>query len=312
MLKSGKILRAMTSDGSARVLVTDTTAIVERARELHALSPMGTVVLGRVLTATSLIGSLMAEKTESVTLGIQGDGPAGKLLAVSDYYGNVRGYMEHPQVELTLKPNGHPDVGAAVGQGILYMAHDTGTGEPQTGMIDLKTGEIAEDIAAYYAESEQIPTVLSLGVLLDGEAHTRVAGGVLIQLLPFADEKTVGQLEENAAHLGNITGMLAEGKTLFDLMNLALDKIPYDLYDEITTDYLCTCSRERMKRGICSLGRKQVLDLLDEEEKEGRARSLTAECRFCETKYSFSEEELLAGISEISKKTEETEEKDGN
>ena len=292
-MKSGKILRAMTRDGSARAIVADTTGIAERARRLHGLSLMSTIVLGRALTGASMIGSLLSEKQESITLCIGGQGEAGKILVVSDYYGNVRGYLEEPQLPLKLTQDGRPDVAGAIGGGYLSLAHETGKGKPQTGAVPLRSGEIAEDIAAYYAESEQIPTVCSLGILPAEDGSVRAAGGVLVQLLPFPNEETVSDLEKNAASFGHVTEMLAKGKSLTEIMQLVMGDLPFDLFDEITTDYLCTCSRERMLRGIRSLGDTQIRELLSEEEKAGNGRTLTAHCRFCETDYRFYEAELL-------------------
>lgn len=291
-MKSGKILRAMTRDGSARAIVTDATGIVERARKLHGLSVMSTIVLGRALTGASMIGSLLQEKQESITLCINGDGEAGKTLVVSDYFGNVRGYLENPLLPLKLTEAGKPDVRGTIGGGFLSIAHETGNGEPQTGTVPLRSGEIAEDIAAYYAESEQIPTICSLGIIPAKDGSVRAAGGVLIQLLPFPNEDTVAAFESNAAVYGRVTDMLLKGKSLTEVMAAIMGNLPYDLFDEITTDYLCTCSRERMFRGIRSLGQNQIRELLNEEEKVGHGRTLTAHCRFCETEYRFNEAEL--------------------
>ena len=295
-MSQSQILRAMTTDGTARVLVINSTGIVREAQKIHQTAPTATAALGRLLTATSMLGSLMAEKEETLTIGVQGDGIMGKLLVVSDYYGNVRGYVENPLADPPLKENGKLDVGGAVGQGILYVIHSLGGGEPQTGMIALQSGEIAEDIAAYYASSEQVPTVCALGVLVDTDYTCRAAGGVLIQLLPFPSEETVGKLEENARKLTQVSSMVDAGMTLEEMMALVLDGIPYDLFDTIDVDYLCTCSRERMLQGITSLGREQVEELLAEQVAEGKAEELTATCRFCNAEYSFNKETLLENL----------------
>lgn len=298
-MKSGKILRAMTRDGSARVLVTDATAIVERARTLHHLTPMSTLCLGELLTGTSLIGSMMGEKQESMTVGIRTAGEAGSLLAVSDYYGNVRGYAENPALAIRLEDTGAPDIGATIGNGLFYVVHDTGNGQPMQGMIPAKSREIAELFAAYFAESEQIPTMCSLGVLFHEDGTVRAAGGVLIQLLPSPAEETVDALERAAEGLSDVTGKLAAGETPLTVIESLLRDIPYDLFDEITTDYLCTCSRERMKRGILSLGQKEIQKLLDEQVRDGKAAELTAHCRFCGKDYTFGEAELKEANEQI-------------
>ncbi len=291
-MKSGKILRAMTRDGSARVLVTDATAIVERARILHHLSPMSTLCLGELLTGTSLIGSMMGEKQESMTVGIRTAGEAGALLTVSDYYGNVRGYAENASLALRLEDTGAPDIGAAIGNGLFYVVHDTGSGEPMQGMIPAKSRGIAELFATYFAESEQIPTMCSLGVLFHEDGSVRAADGVLIQLLPSPARETVDALERAAEGLSDVTGKLAAGETPLTVIESLLRDIPYDLFDEITTDYLCTCSRERMKRGILSLGQKEIQRLFDEQAREGKNAELTAHCRFCGKNYIFGKAEL--------------------
>ncbi len=291
-MASSTILRAMTQDGSARVLVINGREMVRTMAEKHRTSPTATAALGRLLCATSMLGSLMAEKKESLTIGIHGDGDAGKMICVSDYYGNVRGYMEHPEADKPTRADGKLDVGGLVGEGILFVARDNGIGEPQTGMIQLKSGEIAEDIAAYYAESEQLPTLCALGVLIDTDCTCRAAGGVLVQLLPFPEEETIGKIEQNAARLSNLSALFDSGMTNEEIMNIVLDGVPYDAYDTIDVDYLCTCSRERMKNGLKSLGKKEIFDMLDEQTKEGKERALTTVCRFCNTEYTFEESEL--------------------
>ncbi len=289
---SSEIIRAMTQDGSARVLVVNARDMVETMRGYHRTSPTATAALGRLLAATSMLGSLMAEKNESLTIGIQGDGPAGKLLCVSDYYGNVRGYIENPEADVPNRTDGKLNVGGLVGEGILYVIRDNGVGEPQTGMIQLKSGEIAEDIAAYYAESEQLPTLCALGVLVDTDYSCRAAGGVLVQLLPFPEDETVCKLEENSKNLHNLSSMFDSGKTVSEILDIVLDGIPYDAYDTIDVDYTCTCSRDRMKAGLMSLGKREIETMLNEQEAEGKARELTTVCRFCNTSYTFDEREL--------------------
>ena len=299
-MKQAKLMRAMTVDGSARAIVLDATAIVNEAIRIHGTAPTASAALGRLLTATSMLGSLMPEKNETLTFGINGEGEIGKLIAISDYFGCVRGYIDNPQADPARKPNGKLDVGGAIGGGLLYVIRDSGSGEPQTGMIRLRSGEIAEDIAAYYAESEQIPTLCALGVLIDKDYTCRAAGGVIVQLMPFPDDATVAQIEQNAAALTNVSALIDQGLGVADIMAVALKGIEYDPYDEIEVDYVCNCSRDRMLRGIHTLGAKDILDMLDEQEKEGKARELTAECRFCRKAYTFTEAELI-----VSQGTEE-------
>ncbi len=292
-MKQAKLMRAMTRDGSARILVMNSTAIVDEAIRIHNTTPTTSAALGRLLTATAMLGSMMPEAKDSLTIGIQADGPIGKMITVSDYYGNVRGYIQEPQVDLPLKSNGKLDVGGAVGNGLLYVVRDSENGEPQTGMVQLQSGEIAEDIATYYAESEQVPTVCALGVLIDRDGSCRAAGGIIIQLMPFPDDATVSQLEQNASKLGSVSAMVDSGMTLLEMMEVAMEGIPFDPFDEIEVEYLCNCSRDRMLGGIMTLGQNEIKEMLDEQEKEGKLRSLTAICRFCHKEFSFDEAELL-------------------
>ena len=287
-----RLLRGMTRDGSARIVVADTRGIVETARRYHKTAPTATAALGRLLTATSMLGSMLGEKTDSLTVTVAGDGPAGRLLAVSDYLGCVRGYIENPTADPPRKSNGKLDVGAAVGHGSLSVIREIEEGKRQTGTVELVSGEIAEDFTHYFAESEQIPSVCSLGVLVAPDGSCLAAGGVLIQLLPFPDPATVDKIEKNVPNISSVSSLLDEGKTLEEIAALAFEGIEFDPFDTIDVDYVCTCSRERMRRGIRSLGVKKVLELFDEEEKENGKRELTAECRFCDKKYRFTEKDF--------------------
>lgn len=289
---ASRLLRGMTRDGSARIVVADSRGIVDEAHRVHKTAPTATAALGRLLTASSMLGSLLGEKTDSLTVTVAGDGPAGRLLAVSDYLGCVRGYIENPAVDPPRKANGKLDVGAAVGRGSLTVIRKTGEGEPHVGTVELVSGEIAEDFTRYFAESEQIPSVVSLGVLVAPDGTCRAAGGVLIQLLPFPDPETVDKIEENVGKIANISSLLDAGKTLEEIAGLAFEGIAFDPFDTIDVDYVCTCSRERMKRGMRSLGAKKLAELFDEEEKENGSRALTAECRFCDKKYRFTENDF--------------------
>ncbi len=287
MEKKSTIWRGMTRDGSARILAIDSTAIVERARRNQMTEPTATAALGRLLTATSLIGCMMGEKQNRVTVGINGDGEAGKLVAVGDYYGNVKGCVTNPLVNPPCRADGKLDVGGAVGRGTLYVIRDSGEAEPHIGTVALRSGEIAEDIAAYFAESEQIPTLCSLGVLVNPDKSCRAAGGILIQLLPFADENTVAALERNAASLAAVSREIANGKTPAELAEMALEGIPYDAFDEIEVAFKCDCSRRRMKASIQKLGKDEIARMFDEQESEGKPRELEAQCRFCNKSYKF-------------------------
>lgn len=288
------ILRGMTVDGSARILVINSRKIVDDMIKFHHTTPTATAALGRTVTAASMIGTMLPENGDSVTVSISGDGGAGKIIAVGDYFGNVKGYIQNPLVNPPKKPNGKLDVGAAVGQGTISFVKSVGAIEPQVGTIELVSGEIAEDIATYFAKSEQVPTVLSLGVLVDTDYSCLAAGGVLIQLMPFPDEATVDLIERNAADLANISRYFERGLDNKAIADIAMRDIPYDVFDTIEVEYKCDCGRERMKKKIKSLGKKEIATMLDEQEAEGKARELTAVCRFCNTEYTYSEKELLS------------------
>ena len=292
-MAQSKILRAMTSDGSARIHVINSTDIVNKAMQYHDTSATSAATLVRLLTVTSMMGCMLGDKEDTVTVSLNGDGPAGRVLAISDYIGNVRGYIQNPHVEIPLKSNGKLDVSGAVGAGFLNIIKDMGSAESYNGSIDLVSGEIAEDITAYYAQSEQIPTVCALGVLVDTDLSCKAAGGVIIQLLPFADDETVTKIENNVPFLSNVSRLFDSGMSNEEIAALALQGIEYDLFDSIDVDYLCTCSRERMEKALKSLGQNDLRKLFDEQIAEGKAEELEVECRFCNSKYTFTPKDVL-------------------
>ena len=282
------IVRAMTCDGSARIFFTDTTAIVQAAHEIHGTSKTMTAALGRVLTVTSLMGCMLKDKGNTLTLQFKGDGPAGTVVGVSDYAGNVRGYAQDPTVELPANSKGKLDVGGAIGRGSFYVSKDMGSGEPYMGLCNIVTGEIAEDITQYFASSEQTPTVCALGVKCDNDIKCVAAGGFILQLLPGADNALIDILEANLANIPPISSLIEQHgeKAAQVALDTVLNGIPYDVFDEFDTEYRCSCSREAYEKALISLGKKELQEMID----EGKPIEMT--CRFCSRHETFTVDEL--------------------
>ncbi|MEY8280256.1 Hsp33 family molecular chaperone HslO [Oscillospiraceae bacterium 52-8] len=283
----GRVLRAISENGGVVMTAIDSTDVVARAEQIHESSAVVTAALGRLLTAASIMGCGLKGKEQSVTLRLSGGGPAGNVIAVSDAWGNVRGTVSQPVVELPLNPYGKLDVGGAVGRdGTLTVIRDTGMKDSYVGSVPLVSGEVAEDVTAYYAASEQIPTVCALGVLVNPDLTVRAAGGFLVQLLPGALEEEIEQLEGNLKELPSVTQMLEGGMSLEQIIERVLDGFAPNILDEFPVEYRCNCSRQRVEKALLSLGNEELQEMIDEGE------PVEVCCHFCERKYNFTQEEL--------------------
>ena len=283
------LIRGLSENGGVVFCGVDSTELVRRAEQLHTTSATCSAALGRLLTGASLMGSMLKDDGDKVTLRVQGGGPAGVLIACTDGTGNVKGCIDHPLVELPAKENGHLDVGGAVGRsGVLTVIRDNRLQkEPTVGQVPLVSGEIAEDLTRYYATSEQIPTVCALGVLVDKDLSILCAGGYLLQLLPGATEEEIEHLEKNIKAMPSVTTMLEEGKSVRDMLELALAGFAPDILDSYHVTYKCDCGLERVEKMIRSLGKKEVERM--------RVEDPVAEvnCQFCNKNYKVDLNELL-------------------
>jgi len=283
----GKLIRCLTTDATVMAMVVDSTDMVSKAEQIHQSSAVITAAQGRLLTAASMMGVMLKGRNDTVTLKINGGGPSGVVMAVADSEGNVRGYATQPIVEIPLKPNGKLDVSGALGtDGFLYVLRDTGGKEPYIGCVPLVTGEIAEDLTAYYAQSEQTPTVCALGVLVNPDLTVKAAGGLLLQLLPFCPESVIDRIEKNIAALPPMTVMLSEGLTPEEIVRKALDGFEVDILDEYEPTYRCNCSRDRVEHALSTLKADELLSLPNE------TGVVETTCQFCDAVYTFTKEDL--------------------
>lgn len=281
------IVRAMTADGFVKAMAISSTHLVERARNIHKTTPTATTALGRVLTAASMMGNLQKVENGALSLQVKGNGPLGTILATSDAVGNVRGYVHNPSITLLEKYAGKLDVGAAVGtDGMLTVIRDLQMKEPYIGSVALVSGEIADDVTAYFAQSEQTPTACALGVLVDTDQSVKVAGGYLIQLLPGAPEEVISRLEQGIAKAGAVTPMLSDGLTPEDILRRVMADFELEFLETTEVCYKCYCSRERVASTLITVGKKDLQEMIDE------GKPITIECQFCDTKYQFTPDEL--------------------
>ena len=294
-----QLVRAMTRDGFVKITAVSTTELTGRAREIHHTTAVATAALGRVLAATSMIGNMQKIDQGSVTLIIKGGGPLGTLLATADPEGNVRGYVENPQIDLMEKYQGKLDVGAAVGaDGTLTLIRDLHMKDPYVGTVQLLGGEVAEDVAAYFVESEQVPTVCALGVLLNRDQTVDVAGGYLLQLLPGAPDCLIDQLEASVAKAGSVSGMMKNGLGPAEIIETLLGKDEVEILETTPISYKCYCSRERVASTIISLGAKEMQDIIDE------GQDIHVDCQFCDTVYTFTPADIQALLDHATKPEE--------
>lgn len=282
-----QIVRVIAKDAPVKAMAISGTALVERARQIHDTWPVATAALGRLLMAASMMGDMLKEDNGSVTLRVRGGGPLGSLTAVSDSQGNVRGYVQNPAVDVPRKAHAKLDVGAAVGaDGDLTVIKDMGMREPYVGSVQLVGGEIAEDIAAYYVESEQIPTACALGVLIAPDQSVRTAGGYLIQLLPGADDAVITAVEQGIAGVGAVSARLDAGATPLELLREVLSGFELEVLETSPVEYRCYCSAERVSRALISMGADELKSLIEEQN----GAELT--CQFCDKVYHFSKKDL--------------------
>ena len=292
-----QLVRAITKDGMVKAVAVSTRELTERARQIHRTLPTATAALGRTLAAASMMGNALKGDGASLTLRVQGGGPLGILLAVSDNQGNVRGTVDNPAVDVPLRSDGKLDVGAAVGsQGTLTVIRDLHMKDPYVGSVGLLGGEIAEDLAAYFVESEQIPTACGLGVLVDRDQSVLAAGGYLIQLLPGAGEDGVAKVEGGVMAAGSVTGLLSGGAGPEEMLRQVLSDFELEILERASIEYRCDCSRDRMERALISLGPEELRAIIDEQ---GGAE-LT--CRFCDNVQTFTKAELETLLEGMRKK----------
>lgn len=290
----GELVRAMTCDGYVKAVAVTTTDIVERARQIHKMLPTATAALGRLLSAASMMGNMQKVENGSITLQVKGGGPLGTVLAVSDAQGNVRGYVQNPQISILEKYRGKLDVGAAVGtNGMLTVIRDLQMKEPYVGSVELVSGEIAEDVTEYFVQSEQTPTACALGVLVDTDQSVRAAGGYLIQLLPGAPDSVIDRIEEGIQKAGAVTGMLDRGLTAQHMLESVMEGLELEILETTPVSYQCYCSRDRVTATLISLGKKELQEIVEAGE------TIHIECQFCDTIYDFTPDEIAKILQEI-------------
>ena len=288
-----RLVRATAANAQIRAFACTTRELVEQARQAHDTSPVMTAALGRLLTAGAMMGSMLKDEEALLTLRIRSDGPAAGLTVTADAKGDVKGYALKPQVILPANEQGKLDVGGALGAGMLTVIKDMGLKEPYSGQIELQTGEIAEDLTYYFAVSEQIPSSVGLGVLMEKDNTVRQAGGFIIQLMPFAEEAVIVKLEENLKKISSVTSMLDQGMTPEDILGQLLDGMDLHITDTLPLHFSCDCSRERVEKVLLSIGKDELQDMIRE------GKEIEVNCQFCGKAYTFQVEELEGLLQQL-------------
>ncbi len=289
------IVRATAANAQIRAFAATTKDLVEAARAAHDTSPVATAALGRLLTGGVMMGTTLKGEKDLLTLQVSGDGPLKGMTVTADSQGNVKGYAIEPQVMLPPSAAGKLDVGGAVGKGMLRVIKDMGLKEPYVGQTTLQTGEIAEDLTYYFATSEQVPSSVGLGVLMEKDNTVKQAGGFIIQLLPFTEDTVISKLEQNLAEFSSVTTVLNQGKMPEEMLNLVLKGMDVEITDTIPARFYCNCDKKRVEKAIISIGKKEIGEMISEN------KPIEVNCHFCNTSYSFSVEELKALLKKCSK-----------
>lgn len=280
------LVRAMAAGGQIRAFACTTRELTEHARQIHNTSPVATAALGRLMAGGLMMGSMLKGDKDVMTLKIDGVGPMKGVLVTADSKGTVKGYVNVPEADVPLKSNGKLDVGGAIGAGMLSVIKDMGLKDPYVGQVALTSGEIADDLTYYFATSEQVPSSVGLGVLVDRDYTVKQAGGFIIQLMPFAQDEVIDKLEARISSIKSVTAMLDAGLTPEKMLEEILGEMDLEITDTMPVSYACNCSKERFTRGLISIGAKDIKEMIDDNE------PITVNCHFCNTDYTFSIEEL--------------------
>lgn len=286
MEKKDYIVRATAAGGQVRAFAATTRETVEYARKAHNTSPVATAALGRLLTGGLMMGVMMKGDNDILTLQIQGSGPINGITVTADSHGHVKGYVGNPEVLIHANDKGKLDVAGAIGPGFLNVIMDMGLKEPYNGQVMLQASEIAEDLTYYFATSQQVPSAVGLGVLMEHDNTVKQAGGFIVQLMPFAEEKTISQLEKNIAKVNSVTGLLEQGYTPETMLEYLLEDMDMTINDTIDASFYCNCSKERVSRALISVGKKELKSMIND------GKPIELNCHFCNTNYTFSVEEI--------------------